>query len=118
MGKDMTRVLLTLGLCIPMAARAEREQIIVNPADCRIVLAESPAQMDQLAAEELQLHLELLTGAEIPFATADASPDGGFRFHIAQQPPTDEEPLVPQGSRWVIPKDGAWFYGDSGGAGT
>jgi len=45
----MTRALLTFALCSPTAAGAEREQIIVNPADCRIVIAESPAQMDQLA---------------------------------------------------------------------
>ncbi|MFT5469571.1 MAG: hypothetical protein ACI8UO_004692 [Verrucomicrobiales bacterium] len=74
--------------------------------------------MDEWAAEELRLHLKLITGIEMPQINAGAVQDGSFVFHLAQPPAADVKPLATQESRWMITAEGAWFYGDASGAGT
>lgn len=87
------------------------QPIRVSPDDAVIVLRDDPASEDQLAATELQHHLQLITGREIPvIQTAPAS--DVYPFYIATPAPGDEEPFACEEARYVVSQEGAWFYGD------
>lgn len=109
--------LAALTILLPVTLTAA-ETVSIAPGKSVIVLPDSPSAMDEAAAEEVQLHLKLITGVEIPWAKAGAAPNGSFTFHIAKQPPADEKPLAAQELRWMITAEAAWFYGDTSGAGT
>ncbi len=113
--KRLTLSALTIFLPVTLTAA---KTVSVDPEKCVIVLPDSPSTKDETAAEELQLHLKLITGVEIPRAVTGSVPNTSFAFHIAIQPSADEEPLAVQESRWTITARAAWFYGDTSGAGT
>lgn len=69
------------------------------------------------AAGELQLHLKLISGVEVPIVTNGAA-NAEFVFHVGEAPQDDRGPFEGEEARWRINGKGAWFYGDiRGGAG-
>lgn len=114
----MKRFLRIFSLLLPATAGAESRTIAVDPASCRIVLADSHTEADKTAVEELQRHLKLITGVEISLVHSGALADGDFAFYLAEPAPADEKPLAAQESRWVITPRAVYFYGTTDGAGT
>ena len=64
------------------------------------------------AAVELQKHLHLVTGVEIPIHEQSESPSNVFLFKIGMTPDSDTAEFADQESRWLVTSDSACFYGD------
>lgn len=74
----------------------------IDPAKAVIVAPGS----EKLAAGELQKHLKLITGVEIPI---QGKADGQFAFTLGN-PPSDAG-LQPEEARWKVSRDGVHIYG-------
>ena len=74
----------------------------IDPAKAVIVAPGS----EKLAAGELQKHLKLITGVEIPI---QGKADGQFAFTLGN-PPSDAG-LQPEEARWQVSRNGVHIYG-------
>jgi hypothetical protein len=63
------------------------------------------------AAEELSLHLELVTGVKVPVLATEWAPDAAYVFAIGQVPHHTPPPAVGK-AIWSITPQAAFFYGD------
>ncbi len=81
----------------------------VDPARSGIVVNNPKSSVQRLAAVELQKHLKLITGIEIPIG-----PRSGDRFHflIGFRPEGTKAPSKPEEARWFVTRDGVYFDGD------
>lgn len=96
--------------------------VIVVPAEQEVGEDEAGADRRQRlalaarvneAAGELQKHLALVTGREIPIVVADAVPEGSYAFFVGIPYPDDKKPLAPEEARWRVTPEGVYLYGDT-----
>jgi len=85
--------------------------VVVDPATSTIIVPDDPDSMQQAAADELQLHLKLITGADVPIRTAANAGAATYTFFIGVIPVADTAPLTPEEARWRIGQEEAYFYG-------
>lgn len=96
----------------------------VSPADSVIVMPTNiPARVavaksNQIAADELQKHLQLITGTKISIIKDGNVLAGKYPFYIGIIPGQDTNSVISQESRWLITPQGSWFYGDIEGRGN
>ena len=97
-----------LGLLLPAVSFAE---LMLNPADCVIVVTGTEKQF-QRAAEELAFHLKGITGQSVPIAKEATS--GKYLIHIGKKPADAPENYTAiEESYWKFAAREAWFYGNS-----
>ncbi|MGI5817321.1 MAG: DUF4838 domain-containing protein [Armatimonadota bacterium] len=85
--------------------------ITVDPQECTIVVPEAAGAEQNAAAEDLQVHIALITGVEAPIIVTPA--EGlGYSFHVGIRAPDDDLPLDPEEARWTVTPEAAWLYGD------
>ncbi len=101
---------------IPLILPGMEENFLhVDPADSVIVLPEKKSAAKQLAADELQYHLQLVTGVKIPVLAENdlRKKTAKITFYVGIPAPSDSKPLLPEEGRWQAGKDGKiYFYGD------
>lgn len=85
--------------------------IALNPQQCCIVVPEAAEAVHTAAAQELQKHLALATGTEVPTMAATEE-GGGYRFCVGIPAPDDARPLAPEEARWTITPEASYLYGD------
>lgn len=100
-------ILLAL-FCGMLNAEPAKKTIKVKPEDCVIIYRN--AVVATYAAQELQLHLKLITGKEIPI-TKNPSANGKFAFYVGIRPADDSKKLSTEEARCVVSSKGVWFYG-------
>ena len=68
-------------------------------------------------AKDLQRHLKLITGVELPVVAEKDAPAGAFVWRVGAVPPGEENrKFEPEESLWKLTGNGAWFYGDTNSA--
>ena len=102
--------------CLGSVGAAER--VVVDPAASMIVVPDKPDSMQQVAADELRLHLKLITGVNVPIRNAAAAGAAAYTFFIGIIPETDAVPFRPEDARWRIGEEDAYFYGANGSRGV
>ncbi len=102
-----TKLLIALAsVLMPMMLSAA---VTIDPAKAVIVAA---TKGDQAAAQELKTHLDLITESAIPIAKEGALPAGrSYVFRVGALPPGEKGPFALEESRYLVTKDGAWFFG-------
>ena len=103
-------------------AADEGASIAVAPRNAVIVVAsveqtegnrqERRREIRNEAAAELQKHLQLITGVEIPITDEGAAPAGKYLFRIGTAPEGAAEEFAPRECRWRVAAKSAYFYGD------
>ena len=83
------------------------EEITIDPA--RAVI--SAPKANDPAAQELKLHIELITGKTIPVIGIGHDHKDGFVFHIGKVPADATAKFQPEEARWKITRQTAYFYG-------
>lgn len=88
--------------------------VTLDPQQCCIVIPEAAQPVHTAAARELQKHLALITGVEMPIiaVTEEAL---SYRFFVGIPAPDDTRPLAPEEARWTITPEAGYFYGDDAG---
>jgi len=123
----MRRLRMLITLLATVTAPLMAETFLVRPEKCAIVLApvlesESAYARKKVsdAAEELQTHIELVTGKQPEIAKDGKAPDGHYLLHVGIRPPDDAGELAIGEARWRVTAEAAWFYGngDRGEPGT
>lgn len=79
----------------------------IDPSGSVVVCTEAAFQA---AADELALHLKLITGEEIPVAR---TPGSVYNWFVGTAPDDDRGPFAPEEGRWRTSEVAAWFYGDT-----
>lgn len=110
MKKILTWMFALLWAMDVMQAETGGGHVVVEPADCVIVVPERANVVVAFAAEELQAHLKLIGGRVVPIRTQAAAKQ--FPFHVGIMPPGDDRPLAPEEARWVVTTAGVWLVGD------
>ena len=106
MKKHLTLVLLAL---LPLLLPGVEDNFLhVDPADSVIVLSDKKSAAKKLAADELQYHLQLVTGIKIPVLDQKdlRKKSAKFTFYVGIPAPSDSKPLLPEEGRWQAGKDG------------
>lgn len=111
--------LLLLAIAFTVCPNKGRaETLTVAPQRCVIVVPASVPQNDQVAAWELQLHLQLITGEAIDLVPNEENVQpSDYPFRVGVMPADDRRPLASEEGQYVITPRGAWFYGDQDGYG-
>ncbi len=107
----MLAVLLSACLCLPASA----EKIEVSPARCVILLPENADGVKKTAAEQLQKHLRLVTGTDLPVMTGKAPLPDRYSFCVGIPVPGHTTVLSREEARWVVTKNATYLYGDDFG---
>lgn len=90
--KKLRVILVLMAILLPGISRAvgsEREIVLVYDGEpaATIILAEEPTRVAQLAAKELQFHVQKITGASLPIV-ADNVPVEGNRILVGESAAT------------------------------
>ena len=89
--------------------------VIICPERSAIQVADDSAAHVRAAwiaaAEELRLHLKLISGCDVLVAS-NGEAKAKFVFHVGEAPPDDAGPFDGEEARWRVTPSGAWFYGD------
>ena len=102
----MRSTLLFAAVCAAMSASA----LTIRPEGGAIV---SAGKLYDAPAKDLQLHLKLITGVELPIVAAKDAPSNAFVWRVGVVPPGEEGlGFSSEESRWKVTANGAWFYGD------
>lgn len=80
---------LPLILVLPLLAHAEPWLVENGQARAEIVVAEQPARMAQLAAQELQTYVQKISGATLPIVKS-ASGNGLAQIYVGKSPATEK----------------------------
>jgi len=106
-------------LAFLVSATLMAEVVTVQPEKCAVVLPPDVEALHvssrgklQRAAEELQLHIELVTGEKPEIAKDGKAPDGHYKLNVGLRPPDDGTELATGEARWRATSAGAWFYGN------
>lgn len=83
--------------------------VTVAPAASQIVLPEVANKVQAAAAADLQRHLRMITGVDVPIATEAAV---GYRFCVGIPAPGDARPLAPEEARWTVTGGATYLWGD------
>lgn len=108
-----SRLYLALALTI-ISAAVTTAAVVVDPAKAVIVLPTNADPLKQDAAQELQKHLNLVTGGAIEIVTGDQVPKGKYAFYVGVPKPGDDKPLASEEARWVITPKAGYLYGTEG----
>lgn len=88
-------------------------EINVNPGNCIISLPEKADSVKSFAAQELQMHIELMTGIKIPINDENGKIGSkSFVIYIGQIFPGDKTALEKEEARYVIANNSAYLYGE------
>ena len=63
------------------------------------------------AAQELKMHLDLITGQSVPVVTNLQSDSSRYVFWVNAAPMNDKDVLACEEARWRVTPRGAWLYG-------
>ncbi len=99
--------ILTVTLTFLVTVSALARDFVINPEDAVIVLPEQADPIRVLAASELQKHLQLVSGRELPLLNSPTP--GKYAFIIAA--PKDET-LDKEEARWETSETQTYLYGD------
>ena len=91
----------------------EEQFFVLGPEELASAAIVLPAEADPIkrfAAQELQHHLRLVTGTELPIV--DGVDGGGKVFMIGVAPPGDDVPLETEEARYAITPKTVYLYGD------
>ncbi len=102
----MKKLLAACLLCLGFVLAAE--PVAVSPANAEIVLPPDAGGMAKVAALELQKHLKIITGMEIP--VNEQASAGQYTFLFSGVPAG--KTLKPEEAVWKTQKDSTVFYGD------
>ncbi|MFA7231254.1 MAG: DUF4838 domain-containing protein [Victivallaceae bacterium] len=100
-------VLAVLSLSISLCRGFE-----VKPENCIIKVPKKANSSVLFGAEELQKHLQLMSGVQIQIKTVNAPSGNAFTFYVGIPAPGDKTPLAKEEARRVITPNGVWLYGD------
>lgn len=92
-----------------LRAGGDGPTIKFNPETCVIVVPSKKTAITDYAVEELQLHLKLITGREVPVVNRPKA--GQFPIGVGLVPPGAKTPLAAEEGRWVVGPKGIWLYG-------
>ncbi len=106
----MRGIIAAIVLLASVVAPLSAEQISVDPQQCSIVLPEAADDALTAAAGDLQHHLQLITGVEVPVGTE--TPDGAYRFLVGVPAPGDDRPLAPEEARWTVTPEATYLFAD------
>ncbi len=98
-------------LLVGAIASSCAEQITVEPRECSIVLPEAADAVTTAAAEDLQRHVRLITGAEVAIGVEPL--DGAYQFVVGSLTPGDDRPLAPEEARWTVTAEATYLFGDA-----
>ncbi|MFA6929028.1 MAG: DUF4838 domain-containing protein [Lentisphaeria bacterium] len=84
-------------------------QVRIDPAKAVIRVTNSKA--NQVAADELKMHLELITDTAISVVDVEQISPASFVFHVGVVPEGREADLKPEEACWLVTPSAAWFYG-------
>lgn len=101
----MKKFILFFLLCMAISSPAE-----IDPGKCRIITPGKSRPTADLAAKELQKHLLLICGTEIPIEQAPGNEN--FNFYIGTRNDNDKTPLMPEEARYTITPNAIYIYGD------
>ncbi len=88
-------------------------RVTVDPARCVIVLPAKSDSVKRFAADDLQRHLELITGVRPPILPAGAQTGASnFVFHVGIRLAGDARPLKPEEARCRVTPEGVYLYGE------
>ena len=94
-------------LCVASCAFA----LTIRPEGGAIVSAHKNYDV---VAKDLQRHLKLIAGVELPLVAEKDAPANAFVWRVGVVPPgEDGARFKPEEGRWKITEKGAWFYGDA-----
>ena len=88
--------------------------VTIDPAKSCILV---PARADVWAATELQTHVKLISGVEVPIVTRamDVPKDRTYLFNVGILPEGQTvQELKPEECRWRVTDSAAWFWGNAG----
>lgn len=113
--KCMVAGLLALSIFTGNGTAAART-VEVAPDASVIVIPPSPEprveQSLMEAATELQKHLALITGSEIPIKPAAEKPDSDYTFYVGIAPESRETELAEQETRWIVGSEATHIFGE------
>ena len=87
--------------------------VTINPAKAVITIGEDTPYFKGIyagVARELKLHLDLITGCDIPLVTNGVA-KGGYVFRVGALPPGVTDDFAGEEAHWRIGPKEAWFYG-------
>lgn len=93
-------------------ALAAAATIDITPERCVIVLSADAKTYVQAAAEELQKHLNLITGGNVPIVQPGQADNGRYLFHVGIRNPSDDQPLASEEARWQVLENETYLYGN------
>jgi hypothetical protein len=91
----------------------ENGKIKVDPANCVIILGNAAAEPEKNAAAELEKHLKLITGKDIPRQNTGVPAEGKYSFLVGIPAPGDTKKFEAEEARRAVTPAAAYFYGDS-----
>ena len=83
----------------------------VKPADIVIKIPARANASVKIAADELQKHLNMITGVKPPIAVGKTVANDKYLFYVGTKPADDNKPLKTEEARYKITKKAAWLYG-------
>ena len=102
--------LIALSILTAVFFAVQAKEIRIDPAKS-IITYQTAAH--KALAKDLQLHLKMITGKEIPISSVKTQPaDGKFVFAVGEAPAGAPASFKPEEARWKVTSRGAWFYGD------
>lgn len=92
-----------------LRAKSEDPTIKINPSSCVIVVPAKKTAVIDYAVEELQFHLKLITGCDVPVVKRPQA--GQFPIGVGLLPPEVKTSLEVEEGRWVVTPKGIFLYG-------
>lgn len=83
----------------------------LDPASIRIRIPVNPNASVQIAAQELQKHLEKITGIKPEITSTRLDEASVYVFHVGLKALDDQQPLQPEEARYQVTDNAAWLYG-------
>lgn len=101
--------ILLLAAILPLSSMA----LSVAPENAVVLYQEKEGRaLKSFAALELQKHLSLLTGKQIPLRKGTEVNPGEYPFFVGVQPASDTHPLKPEEGRFLVTPKGTYLYGN------
>ena len=110
----MKRLIICLGF-VPLvalrsiAAPGGEPPLRIKVADCVVVAPAQPNAIVEYAVQELQAHLKLVGGVDVPRVAA--VPEGKFPFYVGLPAAGGAQALAADEARWEISPQGVRLYG-------
>ncbi|MCK5805241.1 MAG: DUF4838 domain-containing protein, partial [Lentisphaeria bacterium] len=89
------------------------DTVRIDPANAVITLPAKASRAAVEAADELRMHLKLITAIDLPIIAGAPVPPAKYPFHIGVAAPGRDEPLAPEEARWVVGQNATYLYGDN-----